>query len=144
VRAARNGFGPPEEYRRKLGILEKYCAQIGRDPDSIDKTYYASMDLYQSEEALLDSMKEMYLTGQQRGRPIQDQYSSFDEWLSRYRARHLIGTPEECLEKVQRIIDMGVTYLIFSVRAARRIPNLVARKESLRLFAEHIINPLKD
>ncbi len=139
-----NGFGPPEEYRRRMGILKKYCAQIGRDPDSIDMTYYASMDLYHSEDDLLEAMKEMYLTGQQRGRPIQDQYPSFDEWLSLYRTRHLIGTPEECLEKVQHIIDIGVTYFIFSIRAARRVPDLVARKNSLRLFVEHIINPLKD
>ncbi len=138
-----NGFGPPDEYRRKMDILKKHCAQIGRDPDSIDKTYYASMDLYQSEDDLLEAMKEMYLTGQERGRPIQDQYPSFDEWLSRYRARHLIGTTEECLEKVQHIRDIGVTYFIFSIRAARHVPDLVARKNSLRLFAEHIINPLR-
>jgi F420-dependent oxidoreductase-like protein len=139
-----NAFGTPDEYRRKLGILKKYCAKIGRDYDTIDKTYYSSMDLYLSEDALLEAMKELYSTGLEQRRRMQAQDLSFDEWLDQYRARHLIGTPEECLKKVQRLRDTGVTYFIFSIRAARRVPNLVARKESLRLFAEHIINPLKD
>jgi len=138
-----NAFGSPDEYIRKLGILKKYCSQIGRDYDSIEKTYYSSMDLYQSEAALLYSMKELYHTGLDRWRRMHDQDLSFDEWLSQYRARHLIGTPEECLKKIKRLMGIGVTYFIFSIRAARRIPDLVAGKESLRLFAEHIMYPLR-
>jgi alkanesulfonate monooxygenase SsuD/methylene tetrahydromethanopterin reductase-like flavin-dependent oxidoreductase (luciferase family) len=138
-----NAFGSPDEYKRKLGILKKYCSQIGRDYDSIDKSYLSSIDLYPSEDALLEAMKELYHTGLDRWRHTHDQELSFDEWLSRYRTRFLIGTPEECLEKIQRLIDVGVTYFTFSIRAARHVPDLEAGKETLRLFAEHIIDPLR-
>ncbi len=137
-----NAGGLPEDYRRKLGILKKYCSQIGRDYESIDKTYYSSMDLYDNEDDLLEAMKELYHTGMER-RP-QYQGMSFEEWLDLYRTRHLIGTPEECLKKIRQLMDFGVTYFIFSIRAARRVPNLVERKESLRIFAEEIIKQLKD
>jgi alkanesulfonate monooxygenase SsuD/methylene tetrahydromethanopterin reductase-like flavin-dependent oxidoreductase (luciferase family) len=93
---------------------------------------------------LLEAMKELYHSGMDRRRRTRYQELSFDEWLSQYRKRHLIGTPEECLKKIQQLMDIGVTYFIFSIRAARHIPDLVAGKESLRLLAENIINPLKD
>jgi alkanesulfonate monooxygenase SsuD/methylene tetrahydromethanopterin reductase-like flavin-dependent oxidoreductase (luciferase family) len=35
----------PSEYARKLDILRGYCAEIGRDPDSIAPTYYAAVKL---------------------------------------------------------------------------------------------------
>jgi F420-dependent oxidoreductase-like protein len=137
-----NAGGLPEDYRRKLGILKRYCSEIGRDYESIDKTYYASVDLYDNEVDLLEAMKDLFHTGMER-RP-QFQGMSFEEWLEVYRARHFIGTPEECLKKIRRLIGFGVTYFIFSIRAARRVPNLVERKETLRLFAEEIVEQLKD
>jgi probable F420-dependent oxidoreductase len=33
-----NGFGPPETYARKNQILDDWCAQVGRDPNSIERT----------------------------------------------------------------------------------------------------------
>jgi alkanesulfonate monooxygenase SsuD/methylene tetrahydromethanopterin reductase-like flavin-dependent oxidoreductase (luciferase family) len=139
-----NARGLADEYKHKLDLLKKYCARIGRDYNSIDKTYYTSMDLYHTEDALIEAMKELYQYGMERRRRSWDPNWSFDEWLDIYRTKNLIGTPDECLDKIQQFIDIGVTYFIFSIRAARRVPNLVERKESLRLFAEHIINPLKD
>jgi alkanesulfonate monooxygenase SsuD/methylene tetrahydromethanopterin reductase-like flavin-dependent oxidoreductase (luciferase family) len=35
----------PAEYGRKLGVLRQYCAEIGRDPDSVVPTYYAAVHL---------------------------------------------------------------------------------------------------
>lgn len=137
-----NSGGLPEDYGRKLGILKKYCSGIGRDYDSIDKTYYSSMDLYDNEDVLLEAMEELFHTGIERSPRYQGM--SFEEWLEVYRARNLIGTPEECLKRIEQLMGFGVTYFIFSIRAARRVPNLMERKESLRLFAEEIIKPLKD
>ena len=139
-----NARGLPHEYKHRLDLLKKYCARIGRDYDSIDKTYYSSMDLYPTEDALIKAMKDLYQYGMERRLRSWDPNWSFDEWLNFYQTNNLIGTPDECLDKIQKFMDIGVTYFIFSIRAARRVPNLVERKESLRLFAEHIIDPLKD
>ncbi|MDQ6675099.1 MAG: LLM class flavin-dependent oxidoreductase [Chloroflexota bacterium] len=35
----------PEEYQRKLGILQQYCKDIERDPSRIAPTYYAAVSL---------------------------------------------------------------------------------------------------
>ncbi|HXH56851.1 LLM class F420-dependent oxidoreductase [Iamia sp.] len=33
-----NAFGPPEGYARKNAILDQHCAEVGRDPRSIERT----------------------------------------------------------------------------------------------------------
>lgn len=33
-----NGFGPPESYQRKNGILDDWCREVGRDPAAIERT----------------------------------------------------------------------------------------------------------
>jgi len=41
----------PAEYGRKLGILREYCAEIGRDPDTIVPTYFAAVSLSRHPDA---------------------------------------------------------------------------------------------
>ena len=33
-----NGFGPPETYARKCRVLDKWCGDIGRDPNAVERT----------------------------------------------------------------------------------------------------------
>jgi probable F420-dependent oxidoreductase len=33
-----NRFGPPERYRRKNDVLDRWCAETGRDPTSVERT----------------------------------------------------------------------------------------------------------
>ena len=33
-----NGFGPPETFRHKNGVLDDWCAKLGRDPGEVERT----------------------------------------------------------------------------------------------------------
>jgi probable F420-dependent oxidoreductase len=33
-----NGFGPPEQWRRKNAVLDDWCRRVGRDPSEIERT----------------------------------------------------------------------------------------------------------
>jgi probable F420-dependent oxidoreductase len=37
-----NGFGPPESYQRKCGILDNWCREVGRDPAEIERSVLIS------------------------------------------------------------------------------------------------------
>ena len=39
-----NGFGPPETWARKSGILDDWCAEVGRNPDEIQRTVTINRD----------------------------------------------------------------------------------------------------
>jgi probable F420-dependent oxidoreductase len=52
-----NGFGPPEEFRHKNEVLDRWCAEIGRDPSSIERT--VTLD----EEEELDQLEEFLSAG---------------------------------------------------------------------------------
>jgi DNA-binding transcriptional MerR regulator len=34
----RHGFGPPDQFRRKNGMLTNWCTELGRDPAEIERT----------------------------------------------------------------------------------------------------------
>jgi probable F420-dependent oxidoreductase len=37
-----NGFGPPEQYKRKSNILDDWCREVGRDPTEIERSVLIS------------------------------------------------------------------------------------------------------
>jgi probable F420-dependent oxidoreductase len=39
-----NGFGPPDAHRHKNEVLDRWCAEIGRDPSEIERTVGISPD----------------------------------------------------------------------------------------------------
>ncbi len=51
-----NGFGPPETYARKNRVLDRWCAEVGRDPASIERT--VSIPFQEDMEGNLDGYAE--------------------------------------------------------------------------------------
>jgi F420-dependent oxidoreductase-like protein len=83
-----NIWGDPTLLAHKSGVLERHCADVGRDPSSITRS--ANALLWLSED---------------------------EAWLARYRGRHLgrpsiVGTPAEVVEIVAAYRDAGVGELI--------------------------------
>jgi F420-dependent oxidoreductase-like protein len=80
-----NTWGTPDTMRHKIGVLERYCAELGRDPSEIKK----------STQALLFMRDD-------------------PEWLAARRASAsgdqamLIGTPAEVSSTLKAYVDAGV------------------------------------
>ena len=106
-----NVWGTPEVLRHKIGVLERHCADLGRDPGTIRR----------SAQALL--------------------FLSEDEgWLGRFRDTDLgraaiVGTPDEVTEVVRAYADAGVDELIvpdFTLGSPSR------RADTYDLFIERV------
>jgi probable F420-dependent oxidoreductase len=52
-----NGFGPPDEFRHKNEVLDRWCSEVGRDPASIER----SVTLDEEEE--LEQLEEFLSAG---------------------------------------------------------------------------------
>lgn len=94
-------LGRPEDYRHKLEVLERHCESVGRDPGEIRKSWAA------------------YVVVKEDTREAEEVVKRFVERLASYYERPrdelrppIAGTPEECVEQIQRYIDVGVSLFI--------------------------------
>jgi F420-dependent oxidoreductase-like protein len=91
-----NFGGDVEEWARKREVLKGHCASVGRDEDTIRKTWSPELFVRETEAEILDAGTRS-LWGEE-----------FESW----RAGNLVGTPEQIAEKVQRYVDLGCTGFI--------------------------------
>ena len=91
-----NFGGLPDEWARKREILKGHCTAVGRDEETIGKTWSPEMCI-RSTEAELKALGSRSVFG-----------DAFDKW----QATGLVGTPEQVSEKVQSYIDLGCTGFI--------------------------------
>ena len=105
-----------EEFTRKREILKGHCAEIGRDEDTIRKTVSSEVFIRETEAEVIAAGSRSLWGG------------SAEEW----RAKALVGTPEQVSEKIQRYIDAGCTGFV------PWCPDY-PETETLELFAKKVI-----
>jgi probable F420-dependent oxidoreductase len=58
-----NTFGPPENYRHKNDVLNRWCEKTGRDPQAIERTVSFGSDGVGREQEFLDAGAEHFILG---------------------------------------------------------------------------------
>ncbi len=115
----------PDDYRRRLAVLDAHCERVGRDP----ATVWRSLGLYAlcgEAEADLERRFERLAT---TGPPGVLDGVSLAEW----RKGRLVGTVDEVREQAATWDDLGVETLILSVGS---VPFAVSHPEDVELLAE--------
>jgi F420-dependent oxidoreductase-like protein len=90
-----NLFGDPERLRHLVGVLERHCEDVGRDPGEITKTGMARIVMADTEEEARRWLDE--LTGGEGGTTF------------------IAGTPERVAEQVQERLDAGIDGITLSL-----------------------------
>ena len=91
-----NFGGIPAEWQRKRSILKEHCAAVGRDEETIRKTWSPEVFIRSTEKELAERT-----TGGLWGEPVQS-----------WREGNLVGTPEQVAEKIKTYVDLGCTGFI--------------------------------
>ena len=85
-----------EEFTKKRAILQDHCRIIGRDEDTIRKTISSEVFIRETEKEIIEAgSKNLW------GEPAES-----------WRAKALVGTPEQVSEKIQKYLDAGCTGFI--------------------------------
>jgi F420-dependent oxidoreductase-like protein len=85
-----------EEFTKKRAILQDHCRIIGRDEDTIRKTISSEVFIRETEKEVIEAgSKNLW------GEPAES-----------WRAKALVGTPEQVSEKIQKYLDAGCTGFI--------------------------------
>jgi F420-dependent oxidoreductase-like protein len=96
-----------DAFRRKSGLLEQYCDEIGRDCSTITRTHGPDCRIFESEADLaawLDSADGGHLWGR----------TPHDEYVR----DNLVGTVEQVTEKAQGFVDAGCREFLLWFRDA--------------------------
>lgn len=113
---------PPEVFSETYGILKRHCESVGRDPEEIR---ISMGDICHISRDRVELGKEV------------SKYKP-DELSTEAYMSHLIGTPEECIDRINLYRDLGVSEFVL------QFPSLaVGDLRDLRLFAESVIPAFK-
>jgi alkanesulfonate monooxygenase SsuD/methylene tetrahydromethanopterin reductase-like flavin-dependent oxidoreductase (luciferase family) len=85
-------YGDVDEYRHKLDVLARHCADVGRDPADVRKSLAFRAILDDDERAARDRARELH------GDPLPE----------RLQKMMIVGTPEQCVERLGGYADLGV------------------------------------
>lgn len=118
-----NLFGGVDAIRHKLEVLERHCADAGRDPAEITKTRLGGLVIAPTHEEAERSGAEM-----KRARGMTDEY---------IRMSQIVGDPDEVGERIQPLLDAGLDGLIFNMwRVEELEPVALAGQTLSKLFAQ--------
>lgn len=101
-----NLAGDPETFAHKSAILEQHCADLGRDFASVTRSANYNVVLGTTEaevEDRLGRIEEMYAHALPERAP---------QLAQDLRAGHLVGTPDQVVEKLRHLEGLGMTYAI--------------------------------
>jgi alkanesulfonate monooxygenase SsuD/methylene tetrahydromethanopterin reductase-like flavin-dependent oxidoreductase (luciferase family) len=90
-----NFGGSLELYRHKLAVLKKHCARSKRNLADIEKSWAG--------DVIVASTMNQAL---RKAHTIKPQSMSLADYIS----SNIVGSPDDCLEKMENYLELGVTY----------------------------------
>jgi F420-dependent oxidoreductase-like protein len=116
-----NMGGSPEDFRKKIAVLDRHCAELGRDPATIERSWFGPLLIDEDPGRVERRLrKRAQLSGV--GAAIDD--------------KMIAGTPERVIARIREYVALGVTHFIAMFG---RVDDLRAT----RLFAETVIPALR-
>ena len=111
-----------EQYRHKLEILKTHCNSVGRDFQEIEKSCWLGGQIFiaQNRQEIDEKVS---------------QWKPQNVSLEDFKKSSFIVTPDECKQKIQEYIGLGVTHFMLFFGD---LPSL----SGLRLFADKVVKTL--
>jgi alkanesulfonate monooxygenase SsuD/methylene tetrahydromethanopterin reductase-like flavin-dependent oxidoreductase (luciferase family) len=100
--------GDLDTLARKIEVIEDHCDTVGRDPAEVEYSWDGHVVCTRDEdkyERLMDLMTPIQFEEEYTDQPDITRENA-DEYF-------ILGTPEECVEAIERRIDLGVTKFQF-------------------------------
>jgi alkanesulfonate monooxygenase SsuD/methylene tetrahydromethanopterin reductase-like flavin-dependent oxidoreductase (luciferase family) len=121
-----------KECAHKLAVLKKHCYALGRDPEEIKKSARVALVIAnttnQVRKKLENIISDIWTNVLTEGGTWKPRRISTEEYMR----RSIVGTPEECVEKLHQFVELGFTYFIQG--------QITGRKEDRELFVDEVIS----
>ncbi len=113
-----NLFGDLATVRHKLGVLDRHCEAVGRDPATITRTRLGAL-----------VVAETRAEAESKGRALAEERGMDEE---RYRAYVIAGDPAAVREQVAAYFDAGLDGMVFNMPDAYDLATVRLAGEALR------------
>jgi alkanesulfonate monooxygenase SsuD/methylene tetrahydromethanopterin reductase-like flavin-dependent oxidoreductase (luciferase family) len=110
----------PSEYHPYAAKFDEYCRQAGRSPGDVVKSMIMRCIIDKNPEGVREKVKR-----------LKPDWEPMDTYM-----RRLIGTPQQCIEKLNGFVGAGIGYFILHFEDANDF-------ESMKLFAQEVIPAVK-
>ena len=124
-----NLFAGTPDIKDTMESLKKHCQGAGRSIEDIELTLTFGMTAISSERSNLRKQLESYYASSKEG-------VSWDEWLTELKNSGLVGTPDECVKRINEFKQLGFTHFIL------RFADFPS-DEGLRVFASSVMDRAK-
>jgi alkanesulfonate monooxygenase SsuD/methylene tetrahydromethanopterin reductase-like flavin-dependent oxidoreductase (luciferase family) len=109
----------PEESRRVFDVIEGHCSSIGRNPREIGQSFCGELILAEDPKQVKLKLAKAYesfmvMAEHARGERIglyQDRFRPTS--IEEYSKRRIVGTPQQCIDRIGKYVDLGVDHFIF-------------------------------
>lgn len=153
---ARHGngcFGPqliPNPYQEWLNKLRNITKEVGRNPDEIIPAHLPFTSIANDHDVAIKwlepHVKWFLVWASQPPSPILQILGYREKWEKEEDVPQeavercfIVGTPEECAEKMKEFVHSGVRYFVLAIRA----PNEGSYFQSLKLYAKEVLPHFK-
>jgi F420-dependent oxidoreductase-like protein len=109
-----------DAFRHKLDVLGRHCADVGRDPEDIRKQLVLRAILGETEAEAEERVRE----------------AAGERDVDEFRQGMLVGTPEQCAERLERARALGAGDFLLSARPP-------ADMRTIELFARDVAGALR-
>ena len=133
-RAARLGDGwlpyfyDPGRYRDSVGKVKEFAAAEGRSLDGFHWAFFPYISIYPTEEEAAEVA----------ARQLGGTYLYGGDFINIVKRYCLLGTPRQCIDRLQEYIDAGARHVIFSITCPKE-----DRERHLEVIAKEIIPTLR-
>ena len=135
----------PEKYAERLKVLRGLCAKLGGDFGDIQKSLLTTVAIGKSKSEVANQLKRQqpsireFMSYEALARAIRRPKRTLSFLISRMvaaPASTIVGTPDECIEKMRKYVDLGVTYFMLKFPCVENF-------KSLEVFAENVVPAFK-
>jgi len=147
-------FGPqliPKHYEEWLKKLHNMAKKVGRKPNEIVPAHLPFTSISHDHESALKwlapHVKWFLVWASQPPSSLPQTLGYKERWerdedvpKEAIEKCFIVGTPEECIEKIEEFVNSGVRYFVLAIRA----PDEKSYSKSLELFAKEVIPHLKE
>ncbi|GAB2710670.1 LLM class F420-dependent oxidoreductase [Nocardia thraciensis] len=128
-----NFSGDPEGFAHKSEILRAHCADVGADFDAIVRSSNFNVAVGRTESEVEDRLAALTA----RLAPFTGAAQAEAQVRDLFRATAAVGTPEQIVENLGRVRDLGLDYAIFN------FPEAAYDTSGIELFEREVIPALR-